>query len=50
MVSRIKEFFESIRDTIEFIFVAIILIIGYPFYKKSLKELWKKFIESREKY
>lgn len=47
-MEKIKDFFESIFSAFEFIFVLIILIIGYPFYKKTLKEIWKAIVEHKQ--
>ncbi len=48
-MKKIKEFFESIIEIFEGLILIIILVFGYPFYKKPLKEMWKSFIEHRNK-
>jgi len=48
-MKRIKEFFESIIEIFEGFILIIILIFGYPFYKKSLKEMLKSIIEHKDK-
>lgn len=52
-MKKLKELFESIVDIFEGIFLLFILVFGYPFYKKSLKEMWKLIIEhinKKDKY
>ncbi len=44
-MKKLKDFFESIVDIFEGILLLIILVFGYPFYKKSLKEMWKSITE-----
>lgn len=52
-MKKLKDFFVNIFGFFETIFILIILIFGYPFYRKSLKEIWgmiKKSQEERTKY
>ena len=52
-MKRIKEIFKSTVDIFEGFILIIILVFGYPFYKKSLKEMWKLIIEhinKKDKY
>lgn len=52
-MKKIKEIFETIVDIFEGFYLIIILVFGYPFYKKSLKEMWKLIIEhinKKDKY
>ncbi len=48
-MKKLKNFFESIIDIFEGLFLLIILIFGYPFYKKSLKEMLKTIKEHKDK-
>lgn len=48
-MKKLKELFESIVDIFEGILLLFILVFGYPFYKKSLKEMWKSIIEHKDK-
>lgn len=48
-MKRIKEIFKSTVDIFEGFILIIILVFGYPFYKKSLKEMWKAIIEHKDK-
>lgn len=52
-MKKLKDFFESIVDIFDGILLLFILVFGYPFYKKSLKEMWKLIIEhinKKDKY
>lgn len=40
-MNKIKEFFKDIIFDVELVFFLFIIIFGYPFYKKSLKEAWE---------
>lgn len=46
-MEKIKDFFEEIITLFEFIFVLLLLILGFPFYKKTLKEIWKAINEHK---
>lgn len=48
-MKKLKEFFESIIEIFEGFILIIILVFGYPFYKKPLKEMWKAITEHRDK-
>lgn len=39
---KLKIFFESVCSVIEFIFVLFLLIFGFPFYRKTVKEIWEE--------
>ena len=47
-MKKIKEFFSNIAFAFETIWAIIILIFGFPFYKKTLKEIWKAIIEHKD--
>ena len=52
-MKKLKDYFVNIFSIFETMFILIILIFGYPFYRKSLKEIWemiKKVREERNKY
>ena len=36
-MDKIKNFFENVISAFEFVFVILLLIFGYPFYKKNTK-------------
>ncbi|MCC8073298.1 MAG: hypothetical protein LIO62_04150 [Clostridiales bacterium] len=47
-MQKIKDFFEGIFTAFEFILILLILVIGYPFYKNTLKEIKKAIIEHKQ--
>lgn len=47
-MEKIKDFFESIFTAFEFVLVVLLLIFGYPFYKKTLKEIWEMIINHEQ--
>lgn len=47
-MKKIKDFFKSIIEIFEGFLLIIILVFGYPFYKKTLKEIWKAIIEHKD--
>lgn len=52
-MKKLKDFFVNIFSIFETMFILIILIFGYPFYRKSLKKIWgmiKKAREEKNKY
>lgn len=49
-MKKLKDCFESIVDIFEGIFLLFILVFGFPFYKKSLKEMWKAINEHKDEY
>lgn len=49
-MEKIKDFFEDIFTAFEFMLILLILVIGYPFYKNTLKEIKKAIIEHKDKY
>lgn len=49
-MKKLKDFFESITDIFEGILLLFILVFGFPFYKKSLKEMWKAINEHKDEY
>lgn len=49
-MKKLKDFFESITDIFERILLLFILVFGFPFYKKSLKEMWKAINEHKDEY
>lgn len=47
-MDKIKNLFENVISAFEFVFVILLLIFGYPFYKKTLKEIWKLIINHEQ--
>ena len=47
-MGKIKIFFENVISAFEFVFVILLLIFGYPFYKKTLKEIWELIIKHEQ--
>lgn len=47
-MDKIKNFFENVISAFEFVFVILLLIFGYPFYKKTLEEIWKLIINHEQ--
>lgn len=47
-MKKLKEFLGNIVFIFETIWAIIILIFGFPFYKKTLKEIWKAINEHKE--
>lgn len=47
-MDKIKNFFKNVISTFEFVFVILLLIFGYPFYKKTLKEIWELIINHEQ--
>jgi hypothetical protein len=47
-MDKIKNFFENVISAFEFVFVILLLIFGYPFYKKTLKEIWELIINHEQ--
>ena len=47
-MDKIKNFSENVISVFEFIFVILLLIFGYPFYKKTLKEIWELIIKHEQ--
>ena len=47
-MDKIKNFFENVISAFEFVFVILLLIFGYPFYKKTYKEIWKLIINHEQ--
>lgn len=43
-MDKIKDLFEDVISFLEFVFIILLLIFGYPFYKKTLKEIWELII------
>lgn len=48
-MKKIKDFFKNIIEIFEGFILIIILMLGYPFYKKTLKEMWKSIIKHLNK-
>lgn len=49
-MKKLKDFFGSIVDIFEGLFLLSILIFGYPFYKKPFKEMIKSMREHKDEH
>ena len=47
-MDKIKNFFENVISAFEFVFVILLVIFGYTFYKKTLKEIWELIINHEQ--
>lgn len=47
-MDKIKDLFEDVISFLEFVFIILLLIFGYPFYKKKLKEIWELIINHEQ--
>lgn len=47
-MDKIKDLFEDVISFLEFVFIILLLIFGYPFCKKTLKEIWELIIKHEQ--
>lgn len=47
-MDKIRDLFEDVISFLEFVFIILLLIFGYPFFKKTLKEIWELIINHEQ--